>query len=92
MAASLQKNTELHARLLRDRVTVTAAPPGGGAVISKQCFIDGMEGVIEGGVWKVTIALSSADAYDNNLSAAPSAWMILGTVTTSELGVGKLGY
>ena len=89
---SLRHNTQLLARKLRDRITVTYDPPGGGSDISALCYIDGMAGRIEGGIWRETWTLSSADAYDNNLGSAPSTWMTLGTVTTSELAVGKLAY
>ena len=85
-------NSELFMRKLRDRVTAEVEPVGAAPDVSNQLYIDGIRGRFGGGRWTGSFTLSSADAYDNNLSAAPSAWMILGTVTTSELAVGKLGY
>ena len=74
-----QGNTSLFPRLLRDRVTVEFDPPGVGADIVDQCFIDGMTGVITPARWDVTYLLSSADAYDDNLASAPSTWGLWGT-------------
>lgn len=81
--------TAILPRRLRDRITVTFDPPGGGADITADCFIDGIEHDVTPARWRVRYTLSSADAYDDNLAAPPADWFVL---NTDLLGTGKLGY
>jgi len=90
--SELSYNAELFHLKLRDRVTVDFAPPGGGSALSDQCFIDGISGSITPARWDVTFHLSSADIYDNNLAAAPSAWMVLDDASNGILDTDVLGY
>jgi len=85
--------TVLLPRRLRDRATVTHDPPGAGSDLSSDVFIDGISHIVDPttGDWTASYTFSSADQYDG-LDGPPSTWMVLGTETTSELGVGTLGY
>jgi hypothetical protein len=85
-------NTVLFKRKLRDRITVEVGPPGGGADISHECFINGARGKGQGGLWTIELLLSSAEAYDDNLAAGPAEWLILDDATVGKLDTGKLGY
>lgn len=52
-------------RDIHDRITVKRRPPGGGNVISQECFIEGVEHVIDGGPvtrWLTTWDLSPASS------------------------------
>jgi hypothetical protein len=51
---------QIFARELSDRITVIHRPPGGGAPISQDCFIEGISHEFAGFEWKTTWQLSPA--------------------------------
>jgi hypothetical protein len=62
---------------LGDRITITRTPPGGGSVITRQCFIEGMShdvsptGGSAAGVWRTTWQLSDATSWP---ALTPAKW------------------
>ena len=63
-----QSNTNLMTqaltRKIRDRVTVQFAPPGGGAVISQDGYIAGIEHNLTPGTYTATFTLESTEGND----------------------------
>ncbi len=87
-------NTDLRTALLtrqvRDRVTIDFDPPGPRSEFSSQCFIDGISHEIEGGVWRTTWQLSSADQYDDLDGAGE--WAVVGTAQVGSSSNARVGY
>ncbi len=77
---------------LRDRITVSFDPPGGGSAISVDVFIDKIRHVITPSDWVTTFGCTSADVYDNNLAGTPASWFVIGDATKGKVGTGQLGY
>jgi len=92
-SAGATSNSALFPRRLRDRVTLNLTPPGGGTGISDQVFIGGVRGRIgQNQRWDIEHTYSSADAYDDNLAAPPSQWLILDDATNGVLDTDRLAY
>ncbi len=56
--------TQAIARDLHDRVTVKRRPPGGGTIVSTECFIEGVEHLIPYNDWITNWNLSPASSED----------------------------
>jgi len=69
-------------RELGDRITVKRRPPGGGAVISRDCFIRGIKHTLKDKRWKTTWTLQSAAKY--SFFTLDNA--ILGVLDSNALG------
>jgi len=92
-SAGATSTSALFPRRLRDRVTLNLTPPGGGTGISDQVFIGGVRGRIgQNQRWDIEHTYSSADAYDDNLAAPPSQWLILDDATNGVLDTDRLAY
>lgn len=70
-------------RVFGDRITVKRRPPGGGATISRDAFIRGVEHTSDGETWQTTFQLQSATRF---------AFFVLGDANLGVLGANALGY
>lgn len=75
---------DILSRSIRDRVTVKFAVPGGGATISRECFVEQLTHKIEPGRWEVEFSLSSATFY--------TGFLILDDTTFGVLDANKLAF
>lgn len=75
---------EVLGRRIYDRVTVKFAVPGGGAAISRDCFIEQVNHSITPGEWKTTFGLASATYY--------TGFFILDNATLGVLDTNKLAF
>lgn len=85
-------NGDVLALKLRDRVTITQNPPGTPGSRSWDCYIDGIHGRLDQQSLRLTFQLASADAYDDNLDAAPSTWGTWDSGSWWDSGSLKWGY
>jgi len=85
----------LLARELGERITVTVQPPAGGALISQQSFIEGIEMDFSAAPtdWAITLRLSAV-GISYQIYAAGKAFFTLGNATNGILssGTGVLTY
>jgi hypothetical protein len=75
---------------LRHRITVVYSPPGGGADISEECFIDGIKHKVTPGRWDAKYRLSPCDPFDN--LAGFTSWLIVADATRGKVGTGTVSY
>lgn len=80
-------------RELGDRLTVRKRPPGGGALIEQESFIEGIEHSVGVGTWDTAVRLSTI-GIGYQIYAAGKAFLVLGNATTAALttGTGVLTY
>lgn len=65
-------------REIGDRIRIRRRPPGGGAVIERDCFIRGIQHHITPSTWLTTWALQSATDYGNFFTLNDASLGILG--------------
>ena len=83
--------TELVPRQVRDRVDVTYGPPGGGADITADVFVDAIRHDVTPARWRVEYLFSSADEFDA-LAGPPSTWLVVGDATLGKVATGTVAY
>jgi len=75
---------QIRQRDIGDRITIKRRPPGGGAIISRDVFIRGVQHAITDSTWLTTWVLQDA-------TSLPQPF-ILGDATNGVLGTSRLGF
>jgi hypothetical protein len=75
---------QIRQRDIGDRITIKRRPPGGGATISRDVFIRGIQHAITDSTWLTTWVLQDA-------TSLPQPF-ILGDATNGVLGTSRLGF
>jgi hypothetical protein len=68
-------------REIGDRVTIVKTPPGGGAAISQDCYIEAMQDTFDGLDWVATWQLTPVSAGIQSWILDDAVWSVLDTTT-----------